>query len=99
MLKGLLQYSLVHTTKNVDALVLEGTAAKEIASILHLSPLFPSDFLVFGRVLDADVVESILADLNRFKPLISVSIVASNDVDIFVSNVHSCMSNTSNIKF
>ena len=63
-LEALLKDGLIHTTKNVDAIVLEGTAAKEVAGFLHLWSLLPSDFLMLRWILDANIGESILADFD-----------------------------------
>lgn len=99
MLQRLLQDSLVHATKNVDAFVLEGTATEEVAGILHFCTLFPSDFFVLCGILEANVMKSITAYLNRLEPLVGVSVVTTNNVDIFVSDINSSMPYTANIEY
>jgi len=98
VLEGLLKDCLVHSTKNVDTFVFEGTATEEIPRFLHFGSLFPCNFLMLRWIFQANVVESISADLNRFKPLVGISVITTNDIDIFVSNINSSMSHTSNVE-
>lgn len=94
MLKSLLQKSLIHSSENVDLVVLESYTTEIVAWFFHLSTLLPLYFFELAWIFNTHISKSILADFHWFQPLISVSIVATNYIDIFVSNVYSSMTYT-----
>jgi hypothetical protein len=87
----LLHKLIVHTTKYKDKFVIPGTATEIVPWLIHISHHLPLRFLVW--------IESIIASLNRSKPLIFIWIISSYYIDIFVIDVDSGMTYSTKIKF